>query len=201
MKKILWAGLTLAVFVLIIIFSNLHSGNDELKTAVNFAEKNISILFSFAAIIISIIALAVNNRYTKIAIRQSQRTDYSAMEFEINKLRVDRPELFDIYDNPPLPGTKDDSAEAMRRRFAYILLYFSCFDKVFHFYNHDIPMTKTDISAWKAWEKTMEDLFKNSSQARSAFHKIPEGLYPDKFRDFIIDMIKKAEKEKKSMNK
>jgi hypothetical protein len=198
MKKIIWIGLILAGFVLGIITANAPLDKSVIGAAFILIEKNIAILVSFAALIVAIRTSSDDSRFTKIAIRQSQQTDYSNMHFEIAKMRGQDAKLWDICDNPPYPGPIDESQEALRNRLSHVLDHFECYDKVFQYYNHNIPMNKIDMNLWKSWEITIEDFFEKSSFACSTFRNLSKGVYSDEFRDFVNNIIEKTKSKEKN---
>ncbi len=157
----------------------------------------ISLVISIFSLIISTIAAVIIWKFNSISIRNTSRQEHNKLMLEINKLLIENPELWAVYDNHPVNKSIKDTSDHLvhAKRTAFIYHYINFFDILFDFYNRQIFQNKNDKADWKAWDSFITHYFKGSTEAREVY-KNSFGLFDDDFSRYIMAKINEIEKDK-----
>lgn len=144
--------------------------------------------------IVSLCVSLVTAYFTFVSQRKSlchaAQQDHLKFLQEIDRILVDRPDLWSIYDSPL--GTPPDP-KPLGRQEAFIYLHFNLFTLIHDFYDSS-KLSRADRPHRHAWYNYIEQFFAESSMARSLFKdQKTQALYPAKFASWCLNIIERVE--------
>lgn len=156
---------------------------------------DIALTISIISFILSLVTVYITYRFNKITIRNTAKLEHNKLLLEIDKILIDDPELWGIYDNHPLSKKEDQSdLKLQAKQEAFIYYYLNLFDVIYEFYSRQIVKNKNDKKLWKAWVQFIEHFLSGCSQARETVKKSYH-LYDDDQSEFFRGIIEKIESE------
>jgi hypothetical protein len=151
----------------------------------------LSILIATTSLIVSFYVAYRAWKFNDISTRRSSRETHTQMLFEIDKLLIQYPELWEIYDTNSFRQKRDTSPLATARREAFLYQHFNMFETIHDYYKNIISRDATDESYWDTWKAYIKQMFKESSEARRLFQEThSQEIYNKQFRSFVESIIK-----------
>jgi hypothetical protein len=215
------AGYTVQGTGLTIGTDNVTIKNVEIKACMQGV--TVMELINLIAIIISVVSLIVSlyvgikiTRFNEASIRRASRLDYTRLLVDLDRILIDEPKLWAMFDSHPLSKKKTSDPEEKARRDAFIYLHFNIFDIVHDFYMHIIgkkrridvvnalykcifgkervDQCEIDADYWKSWDRYIRQVLEGSSEARAIF-KDPKTreAYSNEFADYVSKIINEIE--------
>ena len=155
----------------------------------------VPILIAMASLIISLYVAYRAWKFNELSTRRASRQAHVQMLFEIDKLLIQYPELWGIYDTNPLGEKRDSSPLAVARREAFLYQHFNIFYVVHDYYMNIITRDKADDDNWKSWETYLKQLFIQSTEARRLFKESrSQEIYTRQFRDVVNGILAEVER-------
>jgi hypothetical protein len=130
-----------------------------------------TLTISLVSLSISIFAAYKTYGLGEYQLRLANRNEFQKLLIDVNKVLVERPELWAIYDSHPIPreGLRDPKERARLEALAYMLL--NVFECVFTFYGDSPRLTKAERESFAAWKGFLNNLLQDSSLMRELLDK------------------------------
>ena len=111
--------------------------------------------------------------FNQWSIRRSSRQDHVRMLLDIDRQLIEKPRLWLIYDDYPIPSgeKKDEDTWDPARREAFIYFHLNMFEAFFDFHRQLAPLWDADKEYEKSWRLYIKDFFKRSSEARKVWDR------------------------------
>ncbi|WP_416149088.1 hypothetical protein ACM26V_23025 [Salipaludibacillus sp. HK11] len=160
----------------------------------------ITLTVSFMSLTISGILAIITIQYNKVTIRNEARVEHNKLMLEIDKMYIDDPDLWSIYDDHPISDYIEKTPLKRGKKEALIYYYINFFDIIFDFYHKKIYKNKNDKEDWESWAEFIYHFFNRCSLAREMFRKSAT-WYDKAFSVFLLKVIDEIEaKEEKKTN-
>jgi hypothetical protein len=129
--------------------------------------------------------------FNQLSIRRSARQDHVRMLLDIDRQLIEKPELWLVYDDFPVPSgeKKDKCAWDPARRKAFVYFHLNTFEAFFDFHRSLAPIWEVDKEYEKSWKHYIKDFFKRSPEARELWG---ESRTQDQFSKGFVDFIREA---------
>jgi len=132
-----------------------------------------------------------------LTISQKQLVAWHNMEhhksrLEIDKLFIEYPDLWSIYDNHPVTKQIELSIQQQVRKDALAQYHLHLYKTVYEFYNEHLIKSRQDRKAWKIWVQYIEHDLERSSHIRETAKKSYR-VYDKKLVKFYKNIIRRIE--------
>ncbi len=130
-----------------------------------------TLVISLVSLSISILAAYKTYGLGEYQLRLTNRNEFQKLLIDVDKVLVEHPELWAIYDSHPIPreGMNDPTGRAKLEAFAYMML--NVFECVFTFYGDSPRLTKAEKESFAAWKGFLSSLLQDSSFMRELLDK------------------------------
>ncbi|WP_385943567.1 hypothetical protein [Thalassorhabdus alkalitolerans] len=158
----------------------------------------VTLLISLLSLTISGGVAVITYRYNNITIRNEARVEHNKLMLEIDKMYIEDPDLWSIYDDHPISQHIEKTPLKKGKKEAFIYYYINFFDIIFDFYHKKIYKNKNDKEDWESWVAFIKHFFKGCSLARGMF-KDSAAWYDKEFAAFVLSVINEVEEEEKTI--
>jgi hypothetical protein len=136
------------------------TGNEMLTLGISILSLCISILAAYKTYLLG-----------EYQLRLTSRNEFQKLQIDVNKVLIEYPELWAIYDSHAMSshGLNDAKEKAKLEAFAHMI--FNVFESVFVFYGDSPRLTKAEREHVEAWRGFLRDFLNESSFARELLSK------------------------------
>jgi len=152
----------------------------------------VSLVISLISFFLTSLAVVFTYRFNRITIRNTAKQQHQAILLEIDKMLIEHPELWTIYDDHPMSAITEETPELKAKNEAFIFFYLNFFDLVYEFYNKHIIKNRNDKETWRSWKDYIEYFLQGCSQARVIIQRSGR-LYESDLSAFYLSIIEKSE--------
>lgn len=135
----------------------------------------------------------LSRQHSEAALRNTGGSTHIEMLLELDKILIERPELWSIYDEAALPaGTPGDPYIELRKE-ALSHYYLNMFERVFSFYSTIAPETGLNKSYMAAWKRYLAHWLKNSSIGKQQARRVlDQNIFPEHFSKLLRAALRDA---------
>lgn len=135
-------------------------------------------------------------------LRVSHRVEYQKLLVEIDKMLINDPTLWAVYDSHPLAAQKTDHPVEKAKRDAFLQYHADVLEVVYVFFKEARFLTPAEEKVVKAWDNWARYLVWNSSDFRALLEK-PESeeLYNEDFVSYANSLLKEWSRNLPSQQK
>ncbi|PKR78217.1 hypothetical protein CEY16_00210 [Halalkalibacillus sediminis] len=152
----------------------------------------VTLFISIFSLTISGIVAFITYRYNTVEIRNNARLEHNKLLLEIDRMYIDDPDLWSIYDNHPISKHIERTPLKKGKREAFIYYYLNFFDIIYDFYHKQIYKNKNDRNDWDSWDSYIRHFFQGCTMAREMFKDSSE-WYDKDFAKYILKIIREIE--------
>jgi hypothetical protein len=130
-----------------------------------------TLIISLVSLSISIFAAYKTYGLGEYQLRLTNRNEFQKLLIDVNKVLIEHPELWAIYDSHSIPREwlNDPKEKARLEALAYMIL--NVFECVFTFYGDSPRLTKAERESFEAWKGFLNNLLQDSSFMRELLDK------------------------------
>lgn len=161
-----------------------------------FLKNNYQVITAIGSLFVAACALIISLYYAKKSrelnitlLKRNAEHDHTNAILEIDKMLVQYPELWAVYDEHEMSKNDSINKDSIKRGRleAFVYAHLNIFELVFEFYHSDVAkMSYRDMKYWEAWEKYIKGFITDSSIARQIINS-PEAknIYPEPFMSYM----------------
>jgi GNAT superfamily N-acetyltransferase len=161
-----------------------------IEKALGYVVKQPGAMVSFLGFLIGFVTLYLNHRVNVKKTRKEIHENHEKMLIDIDKVLIERPELWEIYDAYDDGSDKPTDGERSRREQSFIYQHLNTFNLVFDYYRNFLRKNWSDRDYWNSWDSYIKQFFRESSGARRLLQEkrnteITEGSFWEYSRNMV----------------